>query len=329
MARPLRLEFPGAIWHVTSRGNEKKDIFRDSEDRALFLRLLARTVDRCRWWLHAFVLMSNHYHLLVETPEPSLSRGMHDLNGIYTQRFHRRHGRVGHFFQGRFKGILIEKESHLLEVARYVVLNPVRAGMVSHAEDWPWSNYCATAGLKVAPRWLQIDWTLSQFARERELATTLYRGFVEAGEKRSLRPWDGITAQIYLGSEEFRKRLRARIEGADIGTDIPRRQVRIGRPNTTWLLEAVARVVGPQHRRGPGAGRDRALIAYLAREDAGEGLAAIGAALAVTPSMACKLALRGERLLARNLGFRRQAEEVRRLWADSVVRRPKGSRFKV
>ena len=146
MARPLRLEYSGALHHVTSRGNGQAAIYLGDEDRRDFLRLLGGVVEQARWRCHAYCLMDNHYHLLIETPEANLSKGMRQLNGPYTQRFNRRQGRVGHVFQGRFKSILVERDAHLLEVARYVVLNPVRAGMVRSVKDWPWSSYRATAG---------------------------------------------------------------------------------------------------------------------------------------------------------------------------------------
>ena len=163
MARPLRLEHAGALWHITSRGNERRAIFRDDDDRRLFLNVLAGAIRRFRWRLHAYVLMGNHYHLLVETPEPNLSRGMHRVNAVYTQRFNQRHERVGHLLQGRFKAILVEKERHLLELVRYVVLNPVRAGLVGNPGEWRWSNYRSTAGLVSPPRWLDVEWTVAQF----------------------------------------------------------------------------------------------------------------------------------------------------------------------
>ena len=130
MARPLRLEFPGAVYHVTSRGNARAAIFLDDEDRPIFLGVLGAVVARFGWLCHAYCLMDNHYHLLLETPDPNLSRGMRQLNGVYTQRFNRRHGRVGHVLQGRFKAILVDRDGYLLELARYLVLNPVRAGRV-------------------------------------------------------------------------------------------------------------------------------------------------------------------------------------------------------
>jgi len=161
MARPLHIQFEGAVYHVTSRGNARQDIFIDDEDRGVFLSTLGEVVDRFRWICHAYCLMSNHYHLLIETPSPNLSRGMQLLNGVYTQRFNRRHERFGHVLQGRYKAILVEKESHLLELARYVVLNPVRAKMVRSVRDWPWSSYRATAGQTDIPSFLQVDWILA------------------------------------------------------------------------------------------------------------------------------------------------------------------------
>jgi len=205
MARPLRIEYPGAVYHITSRGNARQDIFLDDEDRRVFLELLSQTVERFNWLCHAYCLMDNHYHLLVETLAPTLSRGMRQLNGVYTQKFNRRHGRVGHLFQGRYKAILVEKESHLLELCRYVVLNPVRAGLVRWAGDWPWSSYRATAGLEEAPPFLNTDWVLAQFAGEGEKARRAYQEFVAQGLGKS--PWDALRGQVFLGSEEFLKSL--------------------------------------------------------------------------------------------------------------------------
>jgi putative transposase len=157
MTRPLRLESPGALYHVTARGNERRAIVRDDQDRQRWLTVLGQVVHLYRWTLHAYVLMDNHYHLLVETPEPTLSRGMRQLNGLYGQAFNRRHGRVGHLFKGRFKAIVVKKEAYLLTLCRYVVCNPVRAGSVKHAREWRWSSYRATAGLRAAPEWLEVQ----------------------------------------------------------------------------------------------------------------------------------------------------------------------------
>ena len=149
MARPLRIEYEGALYHLTSRGNARERIFFTDSDREAFLGILGDVVERFGWLCHAYCLMTNHYHLLIETPNANLSRGMRHLNGVYTQWINRHNKRTGHIFQGRFRSILVEKESHLLELARYVVLNPVRAKMVRSPRDWRWSSYRATSGLSL------------------------------------------------------------------------------------------------------------------------------------------------------------------------------------
>ena len=151
MARPLRIEYNGALYHVTSRGNERKPIFKDDGNRDLFLTTLWQVSERFHWLCHAYCLMGNHYHLVIETPDGNLSKGMRQLNGVYTQAFNRRHHRVGQLFQGRFKGILVQKESHYLEVCRYVGLNPARAKAVKQPREWAWSGYRATGGLAAVP----------------------------------------------------------------------------------------------------------------------------------------------------------------------------------
>lgn len=179
MARPLRIEFEGAVYHVTSRGNAQQAIFVDDEDRTRFLERLGQVVDRFDWIWHAYCLMSNH--LLLETPAANLSHGMQLLNGTFAQGFNRRHGRVGHVLQGRFKGILVEKESHLLELARYVVLNPIRAGVVKYPRQYPWNSYRATAGDDVPAPFVTVEWILSQFDGSLKRARSAYRRFVMEG----------------------------------------------------------------------------------------------------------------------------------------------------
>ena len=167
MTRPLRLAFPGAIYHVTSRGNARAAIYTDDADRMTFLALLTQVVHRYHWLCHAYCLMDNHYHLLIETPEGNVSQGMRQVNGLYTQDFNRRHGHVGHVFQGRYKAIIVERDSYLLVLCRYIVLNPVRAGMVRTAQEYRWSSYRATAGFDEGMTGLCTNWLLAQFGGER------------------------------------------------------------------------------------------------------------------------------------------------------------------
>jgi REP element-mobilizing transposase RayT len=235
MARPLRLEFEGAVYHLTSRGNARKDIFNDDADREAFLEILGKVVNRFNWLCHAYCLMNNHYHLVIETPEANLSRGMRQLNGVYTQFYNRRHQSVGHVFQGRYKAILIQKESHLFEVCRYVVLNPVGAGVVGRVEQWKWSSYGATAGIRQGPRWLTVDWILSQFGKKRYLAFRHYRRFVREGIGRPS-IWEGIQAQVILGEEEFVEKLKDYVKGYEEVAEIPRTQRYLSQPKLSELF---------------------------------------------------------------------------------------------
>lgn len=228
MARPLRIEFDGALYHVTSRGNERRAAFRDDTDRGLFLNTLAQVTERFHWICHAYCLMTNHYHLIIETPDGNLSRGMRQLNGVYTQAFNKRHHRVGHLFQGRFKGILVQKESHFLEVCRYVVLNPVRAKSVKTPQQWKWSSFGATAGLMRVHRCLTTDDILGQFGQQKASAQRKYREFVEAGiEKASI--WEDVKAQSVLGVEGFAEALLDHVAGKREIREIPKGQRFLGR----------------------------------------------------------------------------------------------------
>jgi len=209
----------------TSRGNERKAIFKDDTDRQLFLDSLSQVTERFHWLCHAYCLMDNHYHLVVETPDANLSQGMRQLNGVYTQAYNRRHRRVGHLFQGRFKAVLVEKESYLLELCRYVVLNPARVKGETKTAAWKWSSYRATAGLASVPEFLSTDWLLEQFGKNRRVAQKRYREFVRDGITN--RPWDQLKGQIYLGSDKFIERHSA--EDKELKA-IPRAQLRAFKP---------------------------------------------------------------------------------------------------
>ncbi len=312
MSRPLRLEFPGAVWHVTSRGNERRDIFRDDEDRRLFLRLLARTVGRRKWRLHAFVLMTNHHHLLLETPEPTLSKGMHELNGIYAQMFNRRHGRVGHLLQGRFHGILVSKESHLLELTRYIVLNPVRGALVDEPGAWPWSNYRATAFLAPCPPWLEIAWTLRQFGATDVESVSRYRDFVAAGLREHSRPFSALHGQIFLGDERFRRKVRDELSRVQVSPEVPKIHLKSPSPGLEALIQATAAATGvtPDAIRGGRGGQARLLVAALARTHTSASLRVIGHALSIHASRVSRMASAGSLLIQSDPTFRKTAEIV-------------------
>ena len=249
MARPLRIEFAGALYHLTSRGDRREAIFEDDEDRRRFLDVLAEVAKRYRWVCHAYCLMTNHYHLVAETVEGNLSQGMRHLNGVYTQASNRRHGRNGHLFQGRFKGILVDRDAYLLELTRYVVLNPVRAGMVATPEQWPWSSYRAMVGEAPVPPWLAVDALLSLFGPARDDARLQYRAFV--GEGAGAEIWQGLRQQVYLGDDAFVMRMQAKAQFQGDQSSVPQAQ---RRPPPPSLAQVAAR----------SAGRDAAIVAAYA-----------------------------------------------------------------
>lgn len=242
MARPLRLALPGGIYHLIARGNDRQDVFQDKRDRKLFLAVLEHSVERYGWLCHSYCLMDNHYHLLVETPKPNLSIGMRQLNGLYARRFNIRHGRCGHVFQARFRSIVVQRDSHLLRTARYIVLNPVRAGVCTHPEQWTWSSYRALAGSAPARAFLCTDVLLGQFGKTRTAAQGAYRDFVAEGID------DALAEQVRgerLGEKAF---LRDRF-GLDAPVaEVPRVQVEPVRPPLEEIFASRSEPVAAAYR---------------------------------------------------------------------------------
>ena len=230
MARPLRLEYPGAVYHITSRGNARQKIFLDEDDYSHFIEVLCSVVKRFNWILHAYCLMSNHYHLLIETPEGNLSKGMRQLNGVYTQQFNRRHRKAGHILQGRYKAIIVDKENYLLELCRYVVLNPVRAKLIERPGDWKWSSYRSTSGNSKGISCLTTEWILLQFGSKPKEAKKRYREFVYAGVKEET-PIKKVRGQVFLGEESFIEKLTEYIRDKEKLREIPKVQRYIARPS--------------------------------------------------------------------------------------------------
>ncbi|WP_263079874.1 transposase [Endozoicomonas sp. Mp262] len=236
MSRPLRIQYAGALYHVTSRGNERKAIYREDADFCLFLDTLADVCEQFNWVIHSFCLMTNHYHLVVETPDANLSQGMRQLNGVYTVRFNRKYGRVGHLFQGRYKAILVDKEAYLMELSRYVVLNPVRAKMVKSPDGWPWSSYCYTSGLLDSPQWLATDATLRYFGSDRDEAIVKFTRFVAEGVGVNI--WEHLKQQIYLGDDNFiNDQLAYKPKGKSALSEVPHKQRRKTAPPLSYFLK--------------------------------------------------------------------------------------------
>jgi putative transposase len=242
MSRPLRIEHAGGWYHLTARGNERRPIFRDNRDRAHFCDLLGELVARFRVRLHAFVLMDNHYHLLVELTEPNLSRTGQWLNVSYSVWFNRRYGRSGHLFQGRFKSVVVDPIQWGLELSRYVHLNPVRVGplglgkadrrklsvgrasppegravreRLARLRRYKWSSYRAYVGLGKRPEWLECDSILELGGDKKDARKRKYRDYVESAVREGLgkSPWEELRDQVVLGGERFLQKLRAHVSG--------------------------------------------------------------------------------------------------------------------
>jgi len=219
MARPLRLELAGGLYHITSRGDRREAIY-DDEDREKWLEILGNVCRRFNWRCHAYCQMDNHYHIVIETAEANLSKGMRQLNGVYTQYYNKQHSRVGHVFQGRYKGILVERDTYLLELARYVVLNPIRAHMIKNIGEWKWSSYKAMVGEVTVQPWLETDWILGNFAKRRKIAIGKYIDFVREGiGLPSL--WRNLQNQIFLGSEHFINKQQNLINKKESLSEVP------------------------------------------------------------------------------------------------------------
>ena len=223
MARPLRLEFEGALYHLTGRGNRRERIFEDEKDCARFLEMLEGSLGRFRVLLHAFVLMGNHYHLLAQTELPNLGRWMHWLVTSYTVYFNRRHKRVGHLFQGRYKSIVVEAEGYLLPLSRYIHLNPVRGTRLGQGglterrarlRAWRWSSYRGYAGLSRPEGMVSEELILGELGGPKATRRQRYRRFVESGLVEPMTsPLEEAKWQAILGSENFQQAVRDRLSG--------------------------------------------------------------------------------------------------------------------
>lgn len=225
MARPVRIEFPGALYHVTSRGDRREAIYEDDADRERFLEILGKVIKGWNWNCYAYCLMTNHYHLVIETPDGNLSKGMRQLNGVFTQASNRRHRRSGHLFQGRYKAILVDADAYLLELVRYVVLNPIRAALVDYPGAWCWSSYRAMIGQAPAPEWLTVEALLARFGTERAEAVRRYARFVAEGIGQE-GIWKNLNRQVFLGDDRFVSRMQARHKGPLEDVNIPKAQQR-------------------------------------------------------------------------------------------------------
>ncbi len=284
MVRPLRIEFAGAVYHVTSRGNARQDIVRDDVDREKWVDWLRRTVETYNWRLHAWVLMTNHAHLFVETPEANLSAAMQYLGGSYTSYFNRRHRCCGHLFQGRYKGHLIEERGYFLEVSRYLHLNPVRAKMVARPEEYKWSSYGGYQRASRAVPWVTYNRVLGEFGGPASAGRRRYVRFARAGvEEPPPSPFEEALEGMLLGSDAFIDRMRSLLDEKPTDRNVPQLEHLRGRPTVEAIMAAVGEHFGVDTSRWtPGHRTDdasRAVAAYLARRRFGHPAGKVAEAL--------------------------------------------------
>ena len=268
MGRPWRIEYPGALYHVLSRGNERRDIFFDDSDRHLFLKTLGEMSDRFEVEIFAYALMPNHYHLLMQTHHPNLSRCMQWFGASYTNRLNVRHNRSGHLFQGRFKSILVENDAYLIELSCYIHRNPVRAGITKRLADYRWSSYLAYAYGRKPPNWLSMELILSSFeGRDRHLAyREKVRGY--ASEEKSL--WQDFRHGVFWGTRQFVDRMREKYLPEKPHSEIPQQKSVARLTNSEELLEKAAQKLGfdletvrRSARISPAFRNDRDLLVYF------------------------------------------------------------------
>ncbi len=280
MARPLRIDIENGLYHVTSRGWERRAIARD--DRQRWLELLDRVATRCGWQVFAWALMRNHHHLYLRTPQPNLSAGMHDLNSGYASGFNRRWQRCGSLFQGRFKAVLVEDQSHAVELSRYIHLNPVRASVVERPEEYVWSSYQDYLGMRQAPAWLDWETVLGELAKSLSRARLAYRRFVEAGLANPPQsPLKAAVGGMFLGSAAWIDRWRRRLAAEPLREDVPAQRRLAWRPALEDIATVVAEAFAVETAELCVSGRHgndaRSAAIYLARQATDEAVGAIGA----------------------------------------------------
>jgi REP element-mobilizing transposase RayT len=239
MARPLRIEIENGLYHVTSRGWQRRAIVRDEADRQSWWELLDRVAVHCGWRVFAWVLMTNHWHLFLRTPQPNLSAGMHDLNSGYATRFNRRHKRVGSLYQGRFKAILVEGQTHAAALSRYVHRNPVRAGIVARPQDYAWSSYRDYLSSKRRPEWLDCQTVLAEIGRDPRSALRAYRRFVEKGAGEPS-PLKSVVGGMLLGRSAWIDRMRKQLAQQPPRREVPAQHLLAWRPSVEMILELVS-----------------------------------------------------------------------------------------
>jgi len=315
MGRPLRIEYPGALYHISSRGNEQNPIFHDDSDRSRFLGILEDYHDRYGILIHSYVLMDNHYHLILETPRGNLIKVMHGLNSGYTGYFNRKFERSGHLFQGRYKAILVEKEAYLLELSRYVHLNPIRAGIVKDPSQYPWSSCPGFFWKRKEAHWVEYSWILSRFGPAPKGARTEYRKFLRPDESRAETPPAKLHGQVILGTKSFIAKTQVLLQQTSLNQEIVERKRLQSYPSPESVLKAVATafdVLPESLQISGGRGNEpRKIALYLVRRYCGLSNQEVGTLFGgLHYSAVSKAVVRLEQELAKNRKLRKRVQQV-------------------
>ncbi|MHB8998104.1 MAG: transposase [Thermoanaerobaculia bacterium] len=314
MARAIRIEFPGALYHVTARGDRRETIFDDDRDREEFLRLVGDAVRRFGWIITTLTLMTNHFHIVLQTPSPNLAQGMQWLNSVYAAYYNRRHGKKGHLFGERYKAIHVQSEAYLQRLCRYVVLNPVAAKMVAAPEDYRWSTYRATAGLEPAPEWLSLEPLVPYFGEPATWRAN-YIAFVHEGIAKPDPIWRGLRRGIFLGAEDWLETMRQKIAPQLRKSDIPHDQRAAGRPPMRRIVNRLAAALNVHAidiRRRGGDREIREIAAWLGVYEGRRRLRVIAQTLELrSQSRVTQLVKCCDRRMRRDPAFRKRVDELR------------------
>jgi REP element-mobilizing transposase RayT len=313
MARPLRIAYEGALYHITSRGNERKAIFKDESDYLKFLDFLAELPKRYGVVIHGYVLMGNHYHLLAETPKGNITKAIHYLNAAYTGYFNRKYERAGHLFQGRYKGLVIEKERYLLSVSRYIHLNPVKARMVERPGGYQWSSYPEYTGKRKKSAWLTTEWVHGQFSKDESKARRLYRAFVDEGLTVKDNPFEDLKGGLILGSERFIDEIKKKVR-LKAHREIPESRRLLKSISEEEVVAAVSDSFGtseremrePRHR----GNEARKVCFYLLRRLTERSNEEIAGSFGIGYTAVSQAASRVRRDMEKNRAFKRKVEAI-------------------
>ena len=315
MARQPRIEYEGAFYHVTSRGNLKQNIYFEDSDREKYLAILGRIKERYCCIIHAYVLMDNHFHLLIETPRANLHQLMQNLNTSYTVFINRKYHRSGHLFQGRYKAIIVDKDMYLLALSRYIHLNPVRAGVVRSPDQYRWTSYEEYVGHRVLGVVNTWD-TLSHFSGDPAKAVAQYKSFVESGIEGTDSPFKDLRAGIVLGREDFvEEKLKAMVRDKGTDRELPALKKLRTKTSIGEVIKAVADHYGIDpddlRRRSRRFSVQRKVAVYLAKIRSGQRNSSVAVHFGITTQAVTNVLTEMEKELERSARVREEIEGIK------------------